>query len=410
MSFFYNFGIALYTLLIRLASLFNPKAKAWVKGREGWKKELEGAFSKGDKVIWFHAASLGEFEQGRPVIEALRKDDPSYKIFLTFFSPSGYLQKKDYEGADKVMYLPPDCKSNAIHFVKVLQPVMAVFIKYEFWYNYISVLEKAKIPSFLISALFRKGQPFFKWYGGWFMKRLQGITHFFVQDEASAEMLKTIGIEQLTVSGDTRFDRVADILKNKTEHPDIAAFCEGNKVLLVGSSWAPDEEILASIPDAFPDLKIIIAPHEVKEDRIKEVCNTFTSLSVRYTRDEPSSWNDHQVLIVDAIGVLSSIYRYADIAYIGGGFGSGLHNIQEPAVNGMPVIFGPKFDKFREAKDLVKLGGAYTVNSASDLTALIGDLLNDKQKFTNSCKISREYMLENTGATETIVNGLKAYL
>jgi len=410
MSFLYHFGIAIYTLLIRFAALFNSKAKAWVRGRKGWRQELEEAFGENDNVAWFHAASLGEFEQGRPVMEAFGKQYPEYKILLTFFSPSGYLQKKDYEGADKVMYLPPDCRGNAKYFVEKLNPDIAVFIKYEFWYNYLSVLKKHQIPTVFISALFRNGQPFFKWYGGWFRKKLRSVDHFFVQDQISAENLKSIGIEKVTVSGDTRFDRVADILKNKTENPDIEKFCAGSKVVLAGSTWPPDEELLASLPGKLPELKLIIAPHEVTEERIRQLIKTLNIEVVRYTKDDPATWLNKQVLVIDTIGVLSSIYRYADVAYIGGGFGSGLHNIQEPAVNGMPVIFGPKYHNFKEAVDLLKQGGAYTVSNKEELQSILGELLGDEAKYSSSCEISKNYMLENTGATERIMAGLRTYL
>lgn len=410
MSILYNIGIALYTLLIRIASLFNDKAKAWVKGRCGWKQELESAFSFDDEIIWFHAASLGEFEQGRPVMEAMRKQYPSHKIFLTFFSPSGYLQKKDYDGADKVMYLPPDCKRNAHYFVETLHPSLAVFIKYEFWYNYLAELKKDSVPTIFISAIFRKGQPFFKWYGGWFRKILQGVDHFFVQDQTSADMLKTIGIENVTLSGDTRFDRVANILQHKSEHAEIKKFCKDHKTLLVGSSWPLDEDILATLAGKFPELKIIIAPHEVKEERVKQLIQTLKMDVARYTKDDPSVWSDKQVLIIDTIGVLSSIYRYADIAYIGGAFSTGLHNIQEPAVNGMPVIFGPNYHKFREAIDLVEKGGAFTVKSKDELQECIGKLIDDEAAYNSACEVSREYMLEQTGATERIMKGIRRYL
>ena len=410
MSFLYQFGIAIYTLLIRFAALFNSKARAWVQGRKGWKKELEEAFGENDNVAWFHAASLGEFEQGRPVMEAFGKKYPEYKILLTFFSPSGYLQKKHYEGADKVMYLPPDCRGNAKYFVEKLNPDIAIFIKYEFWYNYLSVLKKHQVPTVFISALFRNGQPFFKWYGGWFRKKLRSVDHFFVQDQISADNLKSIGIEKATVSGDNRFDRVADILKNKTENPDIEKFCAGSKVLLAGSTWPPDEELLASLPGKFPELKLIIAPHEVTEERIGQLINTLNVNVARYIQDDPVTWLDKQVLVIDTIGVLSSIYRYADIAYIGGAFATGLHNIQEPAVNGMPVIFGPKYDNFREAVDLVEQGGAFTVKSAEQIRELLDVLLYDAQKYQSAASRCKAYMTENTGATEKIMTGLRNYL
>jgi 3-deoxy-D-manno-octulosonic-acid transferase len=406
----YTFGITLYSLLIRLAAPFNPKAREWVAGRKGWKNKLSNAFQDTDKIVWFHAASLGEFEQGRPVMEASRRAFPNHKILLTFFSPSGYEQMKDYVGADVVMYLPADCPRNAKYFVRTLKPAMAVFIKYEFWYNYLSELNRSKTPVIFISALFRNGQPFFKWYGGWFRKKLRNINHFFVQDESSSDKLKSIGIDQITVSGDTRFDRVADILASKRGNADIEKFCKGHNVLLAGSTWPPDEEMLSALPARFPELKIIIAPHEIKEERIRQLAATMKLDVARFTRDKPASWPDKQVLILDTIGILSSVYRYADIAYIGGAFATGLHNIQEPAVNGMPVIFGPKYDKFREAVALVHDGGAYSINSSSELLELLDDLLYDTVTYNAACEVSKKYMLEQTGATEKILSGIRTYL
>ncbi len=410
MAYLYQAGIALYTLAIRVAALFNPKARAWIRGRKGWKKEIAEAFNPGDKVIWVHAASLGEFEQGRPVIEALGKEYPSYKILLTFFSPSGYEQRKDYDAADKVMYLPADCRRNARYFTHAFHPVLAIFIKYEFWYNYLSELHKQDVPVVFISALFRRQQAFFRSWGGWFRSRLRNVDHFFVQDDASAEMLTSIGITSHTRSGDTRFDRVADILSSGGEDQDVARFCKGRQVLLSGSTWPPDEEILSSLHGKFPDLKLIIAPHEVNEERIAQLIKTMGLPAARYTTDDPVTWPDKQLLVIDTIGVLSSIYRYADVAYIGGAFGSGLHNIQEPAVNGMPVIFGPEYSKFREAIDLVRLGGAFSIRSAEQMQQQLSALLNSKELYHEACRISREYMIAQTGATRRIMKGLKDYL
>jgi len=410
MLFLYNIAIALYTVLIRLAAVFNAKAKAWVYGRKAWKKELLEAFADGDKIAWFHAASLGEFEQGRPVIEALKKEHPEYKILLTFFSPSGYEQKKDYPGADIVMYLPPDCKRNARYFIQTLKPAIAIFIKYEFWFNYLTEIQRHKIPTVFISVLFRKDQVFFKWYGGWFRNKLKGIAHFFVQDESSSQIIRSIGIEQVSISGDTRFDRVADILASKSENKEIEKFCEGHRVLLAGSTWPPDENIIAPLMQDFQDLKLIIAPHEVKEERVKQLLKTLKMDAVRYTSDEPASWIEKRVLIIDTIGVLSSIYRYADVAYIGGAFGSGLHNIQEPAVNGMPVIFGPKYHNFKEAVDLIESKGAFMVTTSAELKEILTTLLNNEQAYKQAGETAKRYMLDHTGATRKIMNGLEKHL
>ncbi len=410
MSILYNLGIAIYTVMIRIAAMFGGKAAKWVRGRKGWKVAVADAFDEHDQVAWFHAASLGEFEQGRPVMERFRRDHPAYKILLTFFSPSGYDQKKDYDGADKVLYLPPDCPAKARYFVETIRPSVAIFIKYEFWYNYLHELNRQGVPVVFISALFRANQPFFRWYGGWFRKRLSRIDHFFVQDEDSAMMLGSIGIGKTTVSGDTRFDRVADILSGKTENKSIEAYCSGNKVLLAGSTWPPDEDILAGVISKFPDLKLIVAPHEVKEERIKQLIETLGTDAARYTTDEPGDWINKQVLVIDTIGILSGIYRYADIAYIGGAFLTGLHNIQEPAVNGMPVIFGPRYHKFREAVDLVRAGGAFSIAGSEELQNIIALLLEDETKYHRACTVSERYMLEQRGATEKIMEGLKPYV
>lgn len=410
MAALYQFFIALFSFSIGIAAFFSSKAKAWIDGRRDWKNQLGSAFSAKDKICWFHAASLGEFEQGKPVIEAFRKAYPDYRILLTFFSPSGYKQKKNYQGVDKVMYLPADCKRNAAFFVRTLNPSVAVFIKYEFWYNYLDQLNKHNVPVVFISSLFRKKQFFFQWYGGWFRKRLKKIDHFFVQNEISASLLKNTGIHQVTVSGDTRFDRVADILNNKREDLRVKAFCEGSRVIIAGSTWPPDETILSGLAGKFPELKLIIAPHEVKEERIRQIIKTLGVPTARYTEAGHDSWTGKNVLIIDTIGILSSIYQYADIAYIGGAFATGLHNIQEPAVNGIPVIFGPKYQKFREAADLVELGGAYSVGSSDELLEIVHTLLSDRKKYQLACKVSWQYMLANTGATEKIMEKLATLL
>ena len=342
-------------------------------------------------------------------MEAFRKSYPDYRILLTFFSPSGYEQKKNYKGADKVMYLPADCRRNARYFVKALKPSVAVFIKYEFWYNYLGELHRHQVPVIFISVLFRPHQPFFKWYGGWFRHKLSTVDHFFLQDEESLGLARNLGIEKASVSGDTRFDRVADILANKTENNNVEAFCSGRKVLLAGSTWPPDESILAKLAVQHPDLRFIVAPHEVSAERTAQLTGTFGLSAALYTQDDPATWRAKRLLVIDTIGVLSSIYRYADIAYIGGAFGSGLHNIQEPAVNGIPVIFGPAYHKFREAVDLVKQGGAFSVSSADELHQVAETLLSDDAKYRDACEINRTYMLQNTGATKKIIEGLRKY-
>jgi 3-deoxy-D-manno-octulosonic-acid transferase len=308
------------------------------------------------------------------------------------------------------MYLPADGRRNAKYFIKALKPAIAIFIKYEFWYNYLSELKKAGIPVIFVSAIFRRSQPFFRWYGSWFRGRLKSVDHFFVQDKHSAKLLESTGISNFSISGDTRFDRVADILQKKAGNPGIERFCEGHKVLLAGSTWPPDEAILSNIPQRFPDIKMIIAPHEVKDERITQLMKTMNTEVARFTKDDPADWPSMQVLIIDTIGILSSVYRYADIAYIGGAFATGLHNIQEPAVNGMPVIFGPKYQKFREAVELVELGGAFYVRNNEELQSILIKLLGDDGMFLTACETSRKYMQEQRGATRKIMEGLAQYL
>lgn len=410
MAVFYQIAIALYGALIRMAAPFNSKAKEWVGGRKDWKARYAGSLAPDDKLVWFHAASLGEFEQGRPVIEAFRKSNPGFRVLLTFFSPSGYLQQKDYAGADLVMYLPADSRSNARDFVACFKPDLAVFIKYEFWFNYLSELKKNNVPTVFISALFRNDQLFFRWYGAWFMKKIRAVDHFFVQDDASAALLKEHGIEQVSVSGDTRFDRVAGILDKQKENKKIEAFCQGSTILLAGSTWPPDEALIAGLTGVHPGLKIIIAPHEVKEERIRQLMKTLGRPAARYSKDDPATWQEKDVLIVDTIGLLSSIYRYAHIAYIGGAFASGLHNIQEPAVNGIPVIFGPDYHKFREAIELVEGEGAFSVSSEKEFMQLMEELLSNKEKYEAACEHNRQYMIANTGASKKILEGLARLL
>jgi len=391
--------------------MFNPKAKLWVDGRKGLLKKLAGQIDKNDKIAWFHAASLGEFEQGRPVIESFRKRFPAYKILLTFFSPSGHEIRKNYEGADYVVYLPIDTKRNAREFVKIVQPQLVVFIKYEFWFNYLKVLFKNNIPVFFASVIFRKEQHFFKWYGSWSRKMLKRVSFFFVQNRESYDLLKSIGIDQVDISGDTRFDRVFSIAENAKKFPLIEKFAEGDKVFLAGSTWPKDEELIEKLSSEDPSLKIIVAPHEIHPERIDSLVKRFASQkALRYSEADENGISKAQILIIDGMGFLSGLYQYCHFAYIGGGFGKGIHNILEAATFGKPVIFGPNYQRFAEAVDLVQMEGAFVINNSSDLISISEKLLNDNGSWQNASSICKEYVMKEKGATEHILSKISEFM
>ncbi len=404
MSFLYNILIHLYQFIIWIASLFNPKAQLWVEGRKDILKKLEEQIDSNDKIAWFHAASLGEFEQGRPIIETFRKQFPEYKILLTFFSPSGYEIRKNYEGADYVVYLPIDTKRNAREFIKIVQPKLVVFIKYEFWFNYLQVLSENKIPIFFASVIFRKEQHFFKWYGSWFRKMLKKASFFFVQNHESFDLLKSIGINQVEISGDTRFDRVFSIAQNAKKFPLIEKFAEGKKVFLAGSTWPADEEIIEKLVLQDPSLKLIIAPHEIHRERINSILKKFASHKVlKYSEADEKSISKAQILIIDGMGFLSGLYQYCHIAYIGGGFGKGIHNILEAATFGKPVIFSPNYQRFAEAVELVELKGAFVISNSSEIISITEKLINNDIAWHSASSICKEYVLKKKGATELIL-------
>jgi 3-deoxy-D-manno-octulosonic-acid transferase len=410
MSILYNFAIFIYSLLIKFSSLFNSKAKLWIQGGKNLLTRISQEIDINHNIIWFHAASLGEFEQGRPVMEAFRKKYPSYKILLTFFSPSGYEIRKNYEGADYIYYLPLDTRKNALRFVQHVNPKMAVFVKYEFWFNYIQVLQQKQIPIFIISAIFRKEQHFFKWYGGWFRKMLGKITFFFVQNDESFELLRSIRIEQVMKTGDTRFDRVLEIARNRKSFPLVETFSAGHKILLAGSSWPPDEELIQKLP-INKDLKIIIAPHEIHEEHIVSIENKFNHVkTLRYSKADENNILQTEVLIIDGMGFLSSLYQYCDIAYIGGGFGKAIHNILEAVTFGKPVIFGPMYHKFKEAVDLIQKGGAFTVSNENEFNEIFIRLATDSDFYQNASKICLKFVEENSGATAIIMSKLSNYI
>ncbi|MBN2175247.1 MAG: 3-deoxy-D-manno-octulosonic acid transferase [Bacteroidales bacterium] len=411
MSLIYNLSIYFYWAIIRLASLFNQKAKLWISGRKGLFKKMALELNVAEDIIWFHAASLGEFEQGRPVIESFRIKFPDHKILLTFFSPSGYEIRKKYTGADFIYYLPIDTKSNAKKFIRIVNPKIAVFIKYEYWYNYISLLKDNHIPVFIISAIFRPKQYFFKWYGGWFRKKLKSITYFFVQNQVSIDLLNSIDIRNARIAGDTRFDRVYDITQHAKDFPLIEKYTSGKKVLLGGSTWPPDEALILDIAKSTDNYKFIIAPHDIGEERISFIQKNFSAFNpLRLSEANDVSIQKTDVLIIDGMGFLSSIYQYSHIAFIGGGFGKGIHNILEAVTFGKPVIFGPKYQKFDEARTLLKAGGAFTVKNKDELNKIF-QLLSMNEDFYSQCSDTcRKYIVENTGATKMIIEKLETVL
>ena len=452
-----------------IGSLFNKKIKKMWRGEREAVDLLKEKVDPTAKYVWFHAASLGEFEQGRPLIEQLRATHPEYKILLTFFSPSGYEVRKNYEGADIVCYLPLDTIRNARRFLRAVHPVMAFFIKYEFWYNYLHILRHRGVPVYSVSSIFRPGQVFFKWYGRNYAKVLHCITHFFVQNEVSLQLLKGIGIDEATVVGDTRFDRVLQIKEQSKELPIVEAFkgingkgdackgalsedackrdlskdackdglsedackdglsedackdglsedackgdlsengCKGCKVFVAGSSWQPDEDIFIRFFNDHPDWKLIIAPHVIGEDHLAYILDKLQMKAVRYTQATEQSAAEARCLIIDCFGLLSTIYRYGEIAYVGGGFGVGIHNVPEAAVWGVPVLFGPNNKRFQEAQDLLACKGSFEVTDYDSFNTIISRLISD-DKFRHQCgEASANYVKSRSGATDIIMKSV----
>lgn len=404
----YSILLRIYFLLILVASISNDKAKKWISGRRNTFKRLREQIPANDEIIWFHCASLGEFEQGRPVIEAYRKQHPDHKILLTFFSPSGYEIRKNYEGADYIYYLPLDTYYNAKRFIQIVRPKAAIFVKYEFWYFYLQALHRNSIPTYVISAIFRPKQIFFRWYGGMFRRILRTYRQIFVQNQQSSDLLQSIGVNNVTISGDTRFDRVADIANSVKTLPVVESFVGNSFAIVAGSTWPADEAILAEYATANPSIKMIVAPHEIGEGHIQEILAKFSALkTVRYTQTTPDEAATAQVLIVDTIGILSSVYRYGKIAYIGGGFGVGIHNTLEAATFGLPIIIGPNYQKFQEAKDLVSLKAAFSIESFAQLSEVLNTFVNDAAMLESSSVKSREYVRSHVGATRTILDGIR---
>ena len=407
----YSLGIYLYALLVRLvAALGHRKARAMVRGQRDTWRILREKIDPTARYVWFHAASLGEFEQGLPLIERIRREQPSRKILLTFFSPSGYEVRKDYKGADVVCYLPFDSPTAARRFIKWARPEMAFFIKYEFWRNYIDVLSKKSIPIYSVSSIFRPGQIFFRWYGRKYARCLRRITHFFVQNERSVELLRTIGVQDnVTIVGDTRFDRVIDIRNNARPLPLVEQFTRAKEdsnaapfVLVAGSSWQPDEDILLDYVNRHPDLRLVIAPHVVNDAHIQEIEQKLTTPALRYSQATLENVDDYRVLIIDGYGLLSSIYRYATVAYVGGGFGVGIHNVPEAAVYGIPVIIGPNHQRFAEAVALIANGGCKSIKNAEDFSVIMDDFLENPAHIAQAGSAAGDYIHQNAGATPLI--------
>lgn len=398
----YTIAIYLYALAVRLASLTNRKARLMIKGHRKTWRTLRDHAKERQHYVWFHAASLGEFEQGRPLMERLRREHPEKRILLTFFSPSGYEVRKDYAGADLVCYLPFDTPLNARRFIRLVQPEKAFFIKYEFWHHYIDELHRAGVPVYSVSSIFRNDQIFFRPYGRGYARVLHHFNHFFVQNEASRRLLNSLGVTQVSVTGDTRFDRVIDIRNQAKSLPLAAALTGDSRTIVAGSTWPPDEEILIPYFNHHPELKLIIAPHEVNEERLRSIEQRLKRPALRYSQATPESSAQADCLIIDGYGLLSSLYRYATLAYVGGGFGVGIHNVPEAAVYGVPVFFGPNNQRFREARDLINEGGSFEVTSADDFQAQADRLLADERALAKSGQAAGDYIRRNSGATEAI--------
>ena len=417
------YNIVIYFVLwgIAIASLFNEKVRKMWRGEREAFKILKQKVDPNAKYIWFHAASLGEFEQGRPLMERIRKDYPQYKILLTFYSPSGYEVRKNYEGADIICYMPVDTRLNAIRFLRLVRPVMAFFIKYEFWSNFLHILKHRNIPTYSVSSIFREDQVFFKWYGRSYAGVLKCFTRFFVQNEESKRLLEGIGIKDVDVVGDTRFDRVLQIKEAAKQLPICEAFRTGVassqsadvphhdfKVFVAGSSWPPDENIFIPFFNEHKDWRLLIAPHVIAEEHLKLILSLIKDKKVvRYTQTTPEEAAEADVLIIDCFGLLSSMYNYGDVAYIGGGFGVGIHNTLEAAVWNMPVIFGPNNKKFQEAQGLLKSGGGFEINTYEDFSGLMNSLMNDEAFLKQAGDKAGAFVAHLAGATDKVLSSVK---
>ena len=402
----YNLIIYLYQFGVFVCSFFNEKVKKMWLGEKDAIRILREKVDPNAQYVWFHAASLGEFEQGRPLMEQLRRDHPEYKILLTFFSPSGYEVRKNYEGADIITYLPLDTITNARRFLRTIRPVMAFFIKYEFWYNYLHILRHRNVPVYSVSSIFRPEQVFFKWYGRQYGRVLKCFTHFFVQNEVSKVLLAKIGIHDVTIVGDTRFDRVLQIKESTKRLPIVEAFRSSAPTMVAGSSWLPDEEIIVRYFNEHREWKLIIAPHVISEDHLNQILSMTDRKVVRYTQTTPEEASQADTLIIDCYGLLSSIYNYGDIANVGGGFGVGIHNLLEAAVWDMPVIFGPNNQRFQEAQELKTVGGGFEISSYEDFERLMAQF--EDADYLHFCGAKAgEYVKGRAGATKLVLSSVE---
>ena len=419
----YQFAIYVYLLGVCIASLFNKKVRKMWRGENHALDILREKVDPNAQYIWVHAASLGEFEQGRPLMERIRQEHPEYKILLTFFSPSGYEVRKDYKGADIICYLPLDTIRNARRFLRTVRPVMAFFIKYEFWYNYLHILRHRGVPTYSVSSIFRPDQIFFRWYGRSYANVLKCFTRFFVQNEESKKLLANIGINDVEVVGDTRFDRVVEIKEAAKQLPIVEAFVQGARtmecrkdgelpkqlpmVFIAGSSWPPDEDVFIPYLNQHKDWKVIIAPHVIGEDHLKQILSKIDGKAVRYTEATPENVADANVLIIDCFGLLSSIYHYGSVTYVGGGFGVGIHNTLEAGVWGVPVIFGPNNKHFAEAQGLLQCGGGLEIHSKDDFEHIMQVFTDHPEDIARAGNSSADYVASLCGATEKILNSIK---
>ena len=406
MRLLYTIGIWFYGLGIRVAALFNEKARLWVRGRKDLFSELKQTFAGKQSPVWVHCASLGEYEQAKPLIEKIKSENKDIQVLTTFFSPSGYTQGIKDNLSDYVFYLPLDLPGHARRFLDIVKPSTAVFVKYEFWYNFMQQLQQKAIPFYYISAIFREKQHFFKPGGRWFAKQLRQATHFFVQTEKSKELLENIDIKQVTVCGDTRFDRVKAIAAQVQPFDFMETFRQDKKVIVAGSTWGPDEQLLAQLLQDFPEYKLVVAPHEIS--RTPEVKQTFAAYKTAlYSSKEESNLSDAQVFIIDTIGILNRLYQYSAVSYIGGAFKTGLHNILEAAVYGKPIFFGPHYDHFNEAVNLVEQKGAFSVGSAEEMKEIITKFEQNPEYYTQTCDIYQHYVAQNAGAANHIYNQIE---
>lgn len=407
MNVLYNIGIAALKVAAKCAAMHSAKIKKMVNGQAQTFDVLSRGITSADRgnVVWIHAASLGEFEQGRPLIEMIKRNSPGQKILLTFFSPSGYEVRKDYKGADVVCYLPFDTPANARRFIDMVSPRMAIFVKYEFWGNYLQQLCRRQVPTYIISSIFRRNQAFFRPYGGMFRRMLDCFTRIYVQDEGSRQLLSSIGVNDVTVAGDTRFDRVSDILATCKPFPVVEQFAASSPfTLIMGSSWQPDEDIVIPYFNSHPGMKLIIAPHEFDDARLSDLKQRISRPTLLYSEATEDNISSADCLIIDCFGILSSCYRYAQAAYVGGGFGVGIHNLNEAAVYGIPVVFGPNHSKFKEAHDLIECGGGFSINGKDDFVKIADRLTTDPQFLSTSGKAAGDYIKQHLGATKLIYN------